>query len=239
MLYQDQMLQDSPGQVARLKLLAQCVTAATIALGVVAVFLPDYNHLAATSLIALPWIAVWLVARYQPLYRFGGKSNEGHPDLTAVLMLPGLMLAWHSLREAHTFDSSGPLMLAFMGGLALSAAALRVDPWLRQQPLTAFFLCLFMFAYGYGAGMEIDVLADPTKPNIYPTQVLGKRVSYGSKTNTYYLSVEPWGPITEAAEISVSGARYGATSTGGTVCVYVGKGALRVRWYRVEDCPKN
>jgi hypothetical protein len=233
------MLQDSPRQIGRLKLIAQCVTAATIALTVVAAFLPDTHHLAAATLIALPWVAVWLVARYQPLYRFGGKSNEGHPDLTAALMVPGFMLAWHSLNNAHTFDSSGPWMLALMGGLALTAAALRADPWVRQQPLTAVVLCLLLLAYGYGAGMEIDVLADPTKPHIYPTQVLGKRVSRGSRTNTYYLSVEPWGPITEAGEISVSGARYGATSTGDTVCVYAGKGALGVRWYQIEDCPKN
>ena len=79
------------------------------------------------------------------------------------------------------------------------------------------------------ASQFIGPLADPTKPNIYPTQVLAKRVSRGSRSNTYYLSVEPWDPITQADEISVSGARYGATtSTGETVCVYVGKGALPV-----------
>src|SRR5262249_36384092 len=116
---------------------------------------------------------------------------------------------------------------------------LRVDPWFRRQRWTAILACAFTFAYGFGAGLEIDVLADSTKPTIYPTQVLQKRASRGSKSTTYYLTLGPWGAITGSDEISVSAARYHATQTGDTVCVYVGKGALHVPWYQVQYCPKS
>jgi hypothetical protein len=238
-LYQDQMPQDRRAHIKRLKLLAKGVNGATIALAISALVLPDYHHLVTATLIALPWVAIWLVARFQPLYRFGAKRNDTHPDLTAVLMMPGLLLTARALTDAHTFEWLGILMLAFGGGLALSGAALRADPWFRQQRWTAILTCVFTLAYGFGAGFEIDVLADSTKPSIYPTQVLGKRVSRGSKSTTYHLRVGPWGPITGDYEIGVSAARYGATRTGDTVCIYVGKGALQVPWYQVRDCPKN
>lgn len=238
-LYQDQMPQDRGLHIKRLKLLAKCLNGVTITVGIAAFVLPDYHHLVTATLIALPWVAVYLVARFQPLYRFGTRRNDAHPDLTGVLMIPGLLLMARALADAHAFDWLGPLVLAFGGGLALSGAALRVDPWFRQQRWTAILTCVFIFAYGFGAGFEIDVLADSTKPSIYTTQVLGKRMSHGSKSNTYYLGVGPWGPITGGDEISVSAARYDATRPGDTVCVYVGKGALQVPWYQVRDCPKD
>jgi hypothetical protein len=237
-LYQDQMPDERSAHITRLKQLAKWINGATIAVAIAAFALPDNHHLATATLIALPWVAVWLVARFQPLYRFGARRNDAHPDLTAPLIVPGLLLAARALTDAHTFDWSGPLMLAFSGGLALSCAALRVDPWFRQQRWTAILTCIFLFAYGLGAGLEIDVLADSITPSVYRAQVLGKRVSRGSKSSTYYLRVGPWGPIAAADEISVPAARYATTRTGDTVCIYVGKGALRVPWYQLRDCPE-
>jgi hypothetical protein len=238
-LYQDRMPHERGAHVARLKLQAKVLNGATIALCIAAYFMPDYYNLLTGALVALPWIGVWLVARYQPLYRFGARRNDAHPDLTAVLMVPGLMLAARALSDVHTFDWSGPLMLALSGGLALSVAALRVDPWFRQQRVAVVLMCFFTLAYGLGAGLEINVLGDSSRPDVYPTQVLGKRVSRGSKSSTYYLRVGPWGPLTAGGEISVPASRYRTTLAGDTVCVFVGKGALQVRWYQVRDCPNN
>jgi hypothetical protein len=237
-LYPDHLPHERGARIKRLRQLAKWVTGATIALSIAAFFLPDYSVLTAT-LIVLPWLAVWLVARFQPLYRFGARRNDAHPDFTAALMLPGLSLTVYALTDVHTFDWAGPAMLTACGGLVLGGAALRVDPWFRQQRATAILTCLFVFAYGYGAGLEIDVLADSAKPVVYMTEVLAKRVFRGRKSNTYYLRVKPWGPITDADEITVPAGRYGATRTGDTVCVYVGEGAFRVSWYQVRDCPQG
>jgi len=238
-LYQHRMPEERGAHIKRLKQLAKWLNGGAVALGIATIALPDYHHLVTTTLIALPWVAVWLVARFQPLYRFGARRNDVHPDFTPVLLLPGFLLMSRALADAHTFDWSGPLMLAFGGVLILGGAALRVDPWFRQQRWTAVLTCVFILAYGIGAGLEIDVLADSSKPSIYPTQVLGKRVSRSSRSSTYYLRVGPWGPITGGDEIAVSPARYRATRTGDTVCVCVGKGAFRVPWYQVRDCPEG
>jgi len=238
-LHQDLLPQDWQARLKRLKRLADCVNGATIALCVVAFALPDYRHSVTATLIALPWVAIWLVSRFQPMYRFGTERNDAHPNLTTALILPGLLLALRVLTDTHTFDWSGPLMLAIGGGLALCGAALQVDPWFRQQRWTAILACGVLLAYGFGAGLEIDVFADSTKPRIYSTQVLAKRVDRGSRSNTYYLRVAAWGPFTGGQEIGVDAGRYDATRTGDTVCIHVGKGALRVPWYQVRDCPTS
>lgn len=238
-LYQDLMPQQREERINQLKVVARWVNWVAIALALAAFLLPDYHHLLIGTLVAMPWIAIWLVARFQPLYRFGGKRNDAHPDLTAALMIPGLLLMARALTDAHTLDWSGPLMLAVAGGLPVSAAAVAVDPWFRQQRLAAILTCIFTLAYGFGAGLEIDVLADSSKPSTYVTQVLGKRVNHGSKSTTYYLTVGPWGPITQNDEISVPAARYGTASIGDTICVYLGKGAFKVAWYQLRDCPEG
>lgn len=237
-LYQDLMPQEREGRIKRLKVIAQWVNWAAIVLAAGTFLLPDYHHVLICTLIAVPWIAIWLVARFQPLYRFGGKRNDAHPDLTSALMIPGLLLMVRALVDAHTLDWSGPLVLAVAGGLPVSAAALGVDPWFRRQRLAAILTCIFTLAYGFGAGLEIDVLADSAKPSIYATQVLGKRIHHGSKSTTYYLTVGPWGPITRNDEISVPAARYGTAGIGDTICVYLGQGAFKVAWYQLRDCPE-
>jgi hypothetical protein len=219
--------------------IATLANGATVALLLAALFLPDYGHLLTATLIALPWVAVWLVARFQPLYRFSAKRDDEHPSLIVLLILPAFGLVARALADVDTFDWPGPTIMALTGGLTLGGTAIRVDPWLRRQRGATVLVCIVTLAYGLGAGLEIDVLADPSKASIYPTRVLGKRVYEGTKWSTYSLTVGPWGPISQADEIFVSAARYRLVRTGDTVCVYVGKGALVVPWYQVRGCPNN
>ena len=237
-LYQDLMPHERSARIKRLRLVAKWINGATFVVCIAALGLPDYGHVVTGTLLALPWVAVWMVSRFQPLYRFGAKRNDTHPDLTAPLMIPGLVLAVRAMTDVHTLDWQAPLMLACVGGIALGGSALRVDPWFRQQHWAALLMGLFICAYGYGAGLELNALADSTLPNVYATQVLGKRVSRG-KSSTFYLRVAPWGPVTEAADVTVSAGRYQATRIGDRVCVFLGSGVFRIPWFQIRDCPDN
>jgi hypothetical protein len=233
-LYQDLLPHERSARIKRLRSVAKWLNGATFTLCIAALGLPDYGHLVTGTLLGLPWVAVWMVSRFQPLYRFGAKRNDAHPDLTAPLMIPGLVLAVRAMTDLHTLDWHAPLMLSVVGGLALSGFALRVDPWFRQQHWAALLMGLFVCAYG----LELNALADSTVPSVYATQVLGKRVSHG-KSSTYYLRVTAWGPISEDADVSVSAGRYQATRIGDRVCVFLGSGAFRIPWFQIRDCPDN
>jgi hypothetical protein len=237
-LYQDLMPEERGHRIGRLRSLANWMNVAVISLVAASFLLPDHEHLLTGTLIALPWVAIWLVARFQPLYRFGGNRNDGHPDFSAILMLPGLALTMRAM-ELRTLDWRPLVMLACAGSLILTGAALKADPWLRQKRWTAVLLGIFACTYGYGAGLEINVLADSAAPSAYTTVVLGKHASHGSKSTIWYLNLAPWGPIRKAGDVSVSAARYRATRTGATLCMYLGAGAFGIPWYQVRDCPGN
>ncbi|HEY3786488.1 MAG TPA: hypothetical protein VGL55_14525 [Steroidobacteraceae bacterium] len=230
----------SPAQrarrIARLRQLATGLNAATVALVIAVLVVSDSYPLLLALLAVLPWIAIGLVARFQPFYRFGVRRGAPHPDLTLPLMVPGLLMVLPVLASIHTLSWKAPVLVAVAGGIALAGIAARVDPWFRQHRWNVLLVGLFACAYGYGAGMELNARADPTDPRIYPVRVLTKHVTRGSKSTTWALKLGPWGPYPQSQEVSVTASRYRATQPGDLVCVYLGSGALGIAWYRIGDC---
>jgi hypothetical protein len=223
-------------RIEHLRRLGAWMNGGTIALSFGSFVLPDPGHLLSATLAALPWLAIILVARFQPLYRFAGSRNDERVDLTLPLMLPGCALTWDALFTFNTLEWQGPLMLACAGGFALTGVAARIDPWFRDQRWGVLATGLFACAYGFGTGMEFNALADRSTPEVYRVKVHAKYVSESSHVPTWYLTVEPWGPVADSEDISVSKAQYQLTKPGDTVCVLLKSGALKIAWYRVEPC---
>lgn len=221
----------------RLRRLATGVNASAIALAVGALILPsDPYHLVFAGLVAVPWVAVGMVAVFQPLYRFGGRGGDEHPDLTMALITSGFILMLRALSTLETLDWRGPVVLACAGGLALGGAAARVDPWFRKRHWEVLLAGLLTCSYGYGAGLELNALADQSVPRVFRTEVLEKHVNEDRNWTTWYLTLKPWGPVAEADEVSVSKALYQLMRPGDTVYVLLRSGALRIEWYQVTTC---
>ncbi len=235
-LYPDLSSEERARRMKRLQHLATGVNGAAIAFFAAGFLLPDPDYLVFAALVALPWVAIAAVARFQPLYRFGGRSTDRHLDLTSPLILPGFILTWRAVSELETLDWKGPAMLASAIGLLLTGAAARVDPWFQKQRWALLVSGLMTCLYGYGAGMELNALADRSAPRVYPVVVAAKHVSEDSKSTTWYLTLNPWGPMTESKDVSVSAARYRLTEPGDSVCVMLRPGAFRIAWYRVAAC---
>ncbi len=235
--YLDLSPDDAAARSARLRRLATGVNSAAIVLSAGYLLSPiDPYHVLFASLLALPWVAIGLVARFQPLYRFGGRSGDWHPDLSMVLITPGLILALRALSTIETLTWQGPATLACMGGLVLAGAAARVDPLVRKRRWEVFLAGLITCSYGYGAGLELNSLADQSVPRVFQTVVVEKRVDGDWKWRTWYLTLKPWGPVTDHDEVSVSKTLYQQTQAGDTVCVLLRSGTLRIDWYQVASC---
>ncbi|HZO20855.1 MAG TPA: hypothetical protein VFB37_00035 [Steroidobacteraceae bacterium] len=222
-----------------LRYLATGLNTVTIILVITVLAISDTRPWLLVVLALLPWIAIALVARFQPIYRFGARRGDPHPDLTLPLMVPGLVMVLPVLSSLHTLDWKAPLAIAGVLGIALAGAAALVDPWFRQHRWNVLLVAVFACAYGYAVGMEINAHADPTDPRIYPVHVLTKHVSRGSKSTTWYLKTAPWGPYSQSQEVSVSSTRYRETQPGDLVCVYMGRGAVGIAWYRLDDCSEG
>ncbi|HWM69078.1 MAG TPA: hypothetical protein VNO35_20990 [Steroidobacteraceae bacterium] len=147
-------------QVTLLRRLGVAFNAATIALLGASFVLPDSGPWMLATVAALPWVAIVLVARFQPLYRFAVRRNDERVDMILPLISPGLILTVHAVSNLNTVGWHEPLVLACAGGLALTGASARIDSCLRQQRWAVLIVGLFACIYGYAVGMELNALAD-------------------------------------------------------------------------------
>ncbi len=237
-IYPDLSSEERLRRMKRLRHLATGINGAAITLSAAGFLLPDPIHLVFAALVFLPWVAIGTVARFQPLYRIGGRSTDQHPDLSLPLIVPGFVLMLRAVSEVETLDWKGPAILAAALGLLLTGAATLVDPWFRRQRWVVLVSGLITCVYGYGAGLELNTLADTSAPRVYPVLVTAKHVDEESKVKTWYLTLNPWGPVIESKDVSVSVARYRLTGPGDTVCVMLRPGAFWIAWYRIEACNK-
>jgi hypothetical protein len=226
----------TPGGNQRLRRLALGTNIVTIALSLDYLLSRVSSQLVLAALIVLPWVAVSLVAHFQPFYCFGGERNERRPDLLPTLVAPGFVIwASHALM-LHPVNWYLTLVPTSVGALALSGAAAWADPRLRKQKWGVLLVMLLTGTYGYGVGMELNALADHSPAEIYPVVVTAKHVNYSSKGTSSHLTLQPWGPVTHSSDEFVSPDLYQSTPVGGIVCVSVRSGALRIAWYTIISC---
>jgi hypothetical protein len=95
----------------------------------------------------------------------------------------------------------------------------------------------FAIMYGYGLAVVADTLPDRSKSTSYTVTITGKHATSGSRTTTYYLNLEPWGPIEKPNVVTVSRDFYRDAAPGDGVCLDLHAGALRVPWYKLVSCP--
>ena len=177
--------------------------------GVLSAVLPDPTHLLVGCQIVMPWVVVLLVAHYQPAFRLAGRADDTSLDLSVAFLFPGIFLSMRAAEELNTLETTRlVLLLSCAGALILLCAGLKAEPRLRQKYLLALMYGVMACGYGYGAGLEINMLADSTAPQVFPTKVLGKHVNDSGDARIRYLQVEPWGPVQSIQYIRVTGTLY-------------------------------
>lgn len=225
---------------ARARRYAQYGASAAVALYLWSVVYPRPYLVIIGLLMLLPWAAVGLMARYPAVYQIGGTSPPGtaasrRPDLAAMIVSAGIVLALRASTDVHTLGWQGLAPWALAAGILLGLSILRVNRGVRRGWQTVLLIVLASCAYGYGAATIADAVLDRSTPSIFRPLVLGKHSSGGRHT-TYHLLLTPWGDRKAAENIAVSPALYRAASVGGPVCVAVRSGALGSSWYRVALC---
>ncbi len=89
--------------------------------------------------------------------------------------------------------------------------------------------------YSYGAVVSINCAFDSSKPKVYESQIIDKRMHKGSKgRKTYYVKVLPWGHHYDVEEIKVSQSEYDHYTVNETVKIDYKEGLLGIPWYYLE-----
>lgn len=184
---------------------------------------------------AAPWIAIAIMAQSPGVYGFNASRNSAQPDLSVLLITPGLLLMLRAITDVQILDWQRLAFCAVLMTLALIGAIVWTLPAAREKPAGVLLMLLVLSAYGYGASALGNALLDRSPITSYSTQVSGKRVTSG-RQRTPQLRLAPWGPQKIDSEVSVPWDLYRSVNIGEPICVLVRSGALGVSWYRVAKC---
>lgn len=207
-------------------------TIATCAWGLI---YPRPYVLAVGSLVALPWLALFLAWRSHGLFRVDKNQNDAHPTIAIPFIAPGFILTIIIVNSIEVLGVKNAVVATVVLTLLLAFGATKVDPTLRTRFAMMLLILAFSVAYGFGAAMAINVALDRSSAETYPTAVISQDISRGRST-TYYLVLEPWGPKQEPDRVSVPAYFYRSVAPGETVCVWLRRGALDIAWYTVGVC---
>lgn len=183
--------------------------------------------------IIYPWIAIGICFLHRGLICGDGKKNSAHPSVITTFTVVPLMVALRAVLDIN--------MLSYANGWVLMAIIAVVMFILYQIPtggfsfgttskyVNVFLIPIITFVYGFGIVTLTNVLADQSKPTIYPTEVVNKRVSNG-KTTTYHLELKKWGDLEEDEEVNVTRSEYETILVGDHVDVYQYSGLFNMPW---------
>jgi hypothetical protein len=215
--------------------LARIAIGANTGLVLWAFIYPHPYELILFVLAALPWVAVWIMARSPGLYTFNAPRGSGRPDLTLLLISPGFVLMVRALRDVQILDWQRLIPWAVLVALTLMGGVIWALPAVREKLGMAVLTLVLVLAYGFGVTSLANALLDGTRGSNYPATVYGKYVTSG-RNRTPTMRLGAWGPRAAVEDVTVPWDVYRSTNIGEKVCVLSHPGALGVPWYRIATC---
>ena len=195
---------------------------------------PQMHIPSAVVLAFAPALAVFLAHQQPLLYTIFKPRRDPRTDITLTFVIGSLGLLFAG--NNNHFVTLRPLLpwMALVAVMML-LAGMRFLHGNPQVFGAAIALLLLSGLYGFGVIAQLDTLPDLAPSSSFTAQVNGEHASHGRST-TYYLDLDPWGPIETNNSISVPWSVYRATQPGDTICLALHPGALHVPWYQRVPC---
>jgi len=194
---------------------------------------PRPYPMAVASAFILPVLAVVAAAAWPGLVTIDERRNDPRPSVGLAFLGPGMVLALRALLDVNLVATADLVAPGVAAGLALGGAAVLADGTLRRRRWAPLLIACLTVGWGYGAVVQADVLLDHAAPTRHLVTVTAKRLASG-KDHRRLLVLQPWGPISEHREVSVSTAVFRAVEPGQEVQAELHPGALGVAWYVVR-----
>ena len=188
----------------------------------------------AVVLVLVPIALAVMVHRAPLLYTVFRRKDDPRAELLYALIVCsfGLLIRARGIRFV-SLHSVGVAM-AFM--VVAYLAAFYHSLFESSTPSRTFFaLLLFGMLYGWGLVATADAVGDESTPTHYVVRVLRKHYTTG-RSRSYYLELEPWGPIQTSNNLGVSKTVYDKAQQGDQVCIDLRPGRLSVPWYTQVSC---
>src|SRR5580658_5333865 len=235
----DSVLGSTPDErLAKLGQARSVATALAVTSGVAALlaFVEVARPETAVLFSVLPWAAVYLLYQSPRLYRVGGIKSDPRMGLDLPVWIPCFGLAITATAGAHHVSMGPALWLMCLGGIGLAAGLAK--PMIHSGRAFGIVIASLGLSIGYGVGLGFAAnrYLDHAPTETYHAEIASKSTSTGRHGTTYYLHLNPWGPMTEEDRVDVSSLIYRSVKEGDVVCLELHPGALKMGWYTLEIC---
>jgi hypothetical protein len=199
-----------------------------------AVFLPVPYIAAIISCLILPLICVYVMASAKGLVNLNAPRRSKEPNVAIAFVGPCIALCFRAVFDFQFISYERSLAWGSAMGLALTFLTYANAPDLKQKWLNLLVVLPFALAYGYGFFLELNCLPDSSKPSVYTTRIVNRRISNGNRGGKYYyLDILPCGPLTKTQEVRVSRRKYEIYSNYQQILLLVRNGTLGAEWFYI------
>lgn len=161
----------------------------------------------------------------------------GEQDTTFFAFLFGMgALAYRGYHDVQIFSRTQAVEYAAIVAAFTIVALAMVEQKFRSWIAWIILLPVLTFTFGLGAVLEGDMLLDRSAPESFKTRVIDRHISWGRRYKTFSVHLARWGNNTTDTYNLIDGNTYYGLHAGGDACVDVGKGALRIEWYKIRPC---
>jgi hypothetical protein len=197
--------------------------------GIPALYLPF-----SIALALVPIALAFLLHRSPLLYTVFRRKDDPRAELLYALIASsfGLLIRARGIHFVSLESIGVVIALITLAYIAAFYHSFFESP----SPARTFFaLLLFGMLYSYGAVVMADAVGDASTPTRFVVRVIGKHYTTG-RSRSYYLSLEPWGPVQQSNNLGVSKTIYDKATPGDQVCLELHPGRLNTTWYTQVSC---
>ncbi len=197
--------------------------------GIPALYMPF-----SVALALVPIGLALLMHRSPLLYTVFRRKDDPRAELLYALIVASFGLLIRA-RGVH-FVSLQPIGIVIAFFTLAFIAAFYHSFFESPSPARTFFaLLLFGMLSSYGIVVVGDAVGDESTPQRFVVHVIGKHYTTG-RSRSYYLELEPWGPMHQPNSLGVSKTLYDKSSPGDPVCLDLRTGRLNAAWYTQVSC---
>jgi hypothetical protein len=228
--------QEREEKLAKAKQIAIGYNIIGVIVGVTAFFLNNSKIIVIVALL-YPLLGIVIMKFSDGLIKFvSNRKRSVYPFIVIGFYLPVLLVFVASIMpyDIFKYEHIWPITIIItltVFTLSYTTGINRTAGSIKGQVI---FMVILAALYGYGSTIQLNCLFDPSKPQQFQATVLGHHITTG-KSNTYFLTLSPWGPEKETKEVSVGKWLYNEVAIGGTVKVNFKNGLLNIPWFTVTD----
>jgi len=206
----------------------------------IALLFPN-DKLSIIILLVLPIVGVMIMLLSKGVIKFVSDSKRSpYPYIAPGAALSGFALLLRSLNDYTLFRFNNLWLPAFIiSGILFVLIYIRgIDKSVKPVWGQVIFMLILALLYGLGSTRQLNCAFDNSRQMIYEATVLGHRIYHG-KSNSYYLTLSPWGPRENKEEAEVRKGLYNNIAIGDTVEVNFRQGLFHIPWFIVTGAASS